>query len=78
MLSYLHALCCSEVQPLLDKMLAVIPLDRRPKILNILVDQGRNTLLHLAVARSAVPLTQLLLEMVSSFEMQLLHLFWCL
>lgn len=57
--------CCSQLQPLLEQMLAAILEERRPAVLNTLVDQADNTLLHWAVARGAVPLAELLLGMVS-------------
>lgn len=45
-------------------MLEAIPPERLPSVLNTLVDAGDNSLLHVAVARGAVPLAQLLLDKV--------------
>ncbi|KAL4858033.1 TPR and ankyrin repeat-containing protein 1 [Chlorella vulgaris] len=61
--SALHLAAASrEQRPLLEAMLETIPPERLPSVLNTLVDAGDNSLLHVAVARGAVPLAQLLLD----------------
>ncbi|KAL4457799.1 hypothetical protein ABPG75_012664 [Micractinium tetrahymenae] len=50
-------------RPLLDQMLSHIPAERRAAVLNTLVDQQDNSLLHIAVARLDAALAQMLLGM---------------
>lgn len=45
-------------------MLEAISPERLPSVLSTLVDAGDNSLLHVAVARGAVPLALLLLDKV--------------